>query len=122
MRALALLPLLLAATPLSAEGFRHRPGDTVLDAAAMAALVVGQTHTFHDDGRSVFGPSGRYSYTYASGGTAYGRYELRDDGVVCTFFDHGFSRCDRYVTNGSRMLLLTEEGERFPLRANTAWD
>ena len=44
--------------------------------------------------------------------------ELRDDGsgVVCSAFDNGFSRCDMYVDDGARLVLITEDGTRFPVR------
>lgn len=116
-----LIPLLLSA--VSAHAMGPRPADTPLDAQGMSEHVIGQTHEFFDGDRSFFSISGTYTYTYADGGVAYGHWEMPaggTDGVICTFFRHGFSRCDRYVQNKGRILLITEEGTRFPVRANSA--
>jgi len=101
-----------------AQDFATRPGDTVLNEAAMAAEVVGRSHEFFDGGVSFFSVSGTYSYTYPDGGTAYGSYTVQGDGVVCSDFTHGFSRCDLYVHDGTRLVLITEDGTRFPIREN----
>lgn len=83
----------------------------------MIALIDGQTLTFFDDGQSKFSAGGAYSYTYANGGgTAFGAYEVGEDGTVCIAFRNGFGRCDRYVESGGRVVMLTEKGERFPVR------
>jgi hypothetical protein len=66
----------------------------------------------------MFSAGGAYSYTYASGDSAFGRFEIGEDGTVCIAFRNGFTRCDRYVENGSRIVMLTQKGERFPLRGD----
>ena len=114
MRAIILLALLAGSA--SAQGVRD--SDAVLSDAEMRAEVVGSTHTFFDGGRSFFSLTDSYSYTYPDGGIAYGRYELRGEGVVCTFFNHGFDRCDTYVRAGERLVLITEDGDRFPIRTS----
>ncbi len=118
MRILTLLGIVFASTA-TAQEFAPKPTDRVLDAAAMAEKVVGRTHEFFDGGVSFFSVSGTYSYTYSDGGRAYGAWELRDsgnDGVICTSFAAGFSRCDMYVHDGTRLVLITEDGTRFPVR------
>ena len=107
------------AGPGSAQDFSLRDGDVVFDTARMQMDVVGQTHEFFDGGRAFFSISGSYSYTYPDGGVAYGNYEVRDGGVVCTRFNHGFSRCDVYVENAGRWLLINEAGDRFPVRSQS---
>ncbi|MEO0485354.1 MAG: hypothetical protein AAF092_05530 [Pseudomonadota bacterium] len=108
------LAFLLMAGAASAQGMRD--GDVALSDADMQAQVVGTTHTFFDGGRSFFSITDDYSYTYPDGGIAYGRYELRGGGVVCTFFIHGFERCDTYVRSGDRLVLINGEGVRFPVK------
>ncbi|MEM8538010.1 MAG: hypothetical protein AAGF56_09130, partial [Pseudomonadota bacterium] len=76
-----------------------------------------RSHEFFDGGVSFFSVTGSYSYTYPDGGIAYGNYALREGGVVCSTFNHGFSRCDMYVNDGTRLVLITEGGTRFPVRA-----
>ncbi len=111
----------LASTAV-ADTFPVRPTDQVLDRAAMLDAVIGETHEFFDGGRSFFSVSGSYSYTYADGGIAYGTWAMPADGrdgIICTTFRHGFSRCDRYVSNSDRLVLITESGDRFPVRTAT---
>ena len=108
---------LLFATSVSAEDWNIRASDTVLDQQAVAAVIEGNTLTFFDDGQSKFSIGGAYSYTYANGGgTAFGAYSIGADGTVCIAFRNGFGRCDRYVESGGRFVMLTESGDRFPIR------
>lgn len=80
-------------------------------------LTNGQTLVFYDDGKAKFSAGGAYSYTYANnGGTAFGRFDVAADGKVCIAFTNGFGRCDMFVQNGGRLVMLTEKGERFPIR------
>ena len=114
------LGFVLIAGATSAQDLRD--GDVVLSPADMAETLRGHTHEFHDGGRSFFSITESYSYTYPDGGVAYGTYELRDDGVVCTFFNHGFERCDTYVRNGDRLILINEDGLRFPVKGVSGSD
>ena len=112
MRYLILLALLAPAV----EAQELRPGDVALTDAEITELIVGRTHTFFDGGVSFFSVTDSYSYTYTDGGVAYGRYERGGPGQVCTYFDHGFERCDTYVRANERLVLITEDGTRFPIR------
>ncbi|NDW43753.1 hypothetical protein [Ruegeria sp. PrR005] len=108
----------LVATPLMATEWRLKEGDRPLNAAELEALA-GRTLTFYDDGRSTYSAGGSFSYSYSpanGGGTAFGTYTITEDGSICTLFRNGLSRCDLYVWNGTRLLLITEKGERYPVR------
>ena len=116
---LAALALLLA-HPAAAQDWTLRPGDEPLTIQAMGDQLIGSDLEYFDGGLSRYSPGGSYSYTYApenGGGTAFGTYEFRDGGVVCTDFANGFSRCDLFVVNAGRLILITEDGDRFPIRA-----
>lgn len=109
--------LLCLAAPAAAQDWALRSTDTVLDRSAVLALVEGRTLTFFDDGQSKFSAGGAYSYTYANGGgSAFGRFDVAQDGTVCIAYRNGRGRCDRYVQNAGRIVMLTENGERFPIR------
>ncbi|WP_300033615.1 hypothetical protein [uncultured Roseobacter sp.] len=108
--------IMVLASAATAQDWAIRDGDHPLDAREAATLTEGRTLTFYDDGRSAYSAGGAYSYTYASGQTAFGRYRIRADGTVCIDYRNGFARCDRYVENAGRIILLTEKGERFPVR------
>ncbi|MEX0312142.1 MAG: hypothetical protein AB3N17_18060 [Tateyamaria sp.] len=113
----SLILFIFIATGAAAEGWNVRTGDTPLDRQAVVAMLEGRTLTFFDNGQSKFSVGGAYSYTYANGGgTAYGAFEVQPDGTVCIAFRNGFGRCDRYVRNNGRFVMLTEKGERFPIR------
>lgn len=109
--------LLLSPMISLAQDWQLRDGDRLLNHAEVNALTDGQTLVFYDGGQSKFSPGGAYSYTYASGESAYGRYRVETDGTVCIDYRNGFARCDRYVESGTRIVMLTEKGERFPIRA-----
>ncbi|MGV6804562.1 MAG: hypothetical protein ACWA49_10180 [Ruegeria sp.] len=120
MKHLMLIAAAFAATPLGADEWVTRPGDVPLDPKELDALA-GRTLTFYDDGRSKYSAGGAYSYTYSAangGGTAYGTYSIAADGSVCVKYRNGFTRCDLYVRNGERLILINEKGERYPVRAD----
>ncbi|MGA9252898.1 MAG: hypothetical protein WBV71_10690 [Roseobacter sp.] len=112
------LTLLVTCLPtmLWSADWAVRDSDRVLSRDEVKTLTAGHTLVFYDDGRSKYSVGGSYSYTYASGDAAYGQYEIAQDGTVCISYRNGFSRCDRYVENGDRIILLTEKGLRFPVR------
>ncbi|WP_299408469.1 hypothetical protein [uncultured Roseobacter sp.] len=108
--------MFLIPTAAAAQDWALRAGDKLLSHMEVAQLTTGQTLVFYDDGQSKFSAGGAYSYTYASGQSAYGRYTIEPDGTVCIQYRNGFARCDRYVQSGTRIVLLTEDGQRFPIR------
>lgn len=108
--------LIFVSAAAQAQTWSDRAGDAALTGAALRHALLGRTHVFFDGGQARFSDGGAYSYTYGSGGTAFGTFEIFDDGRVCTVFRHGFERCDRYVVNAGRLVLLTEDGLRFPIR------
>lgn len=111
------LALIVASASIAvAEPWALRESDRVLSRDEVTALTFEQTIEFFDDGQSRYFADGAYSYTYASGAQAFGRYAIADDGTVCIQYQNGFSRCDRYVEASGRIVLLTENGLRFPIR------
>lgn len=102
----------------SAEDWNLRTSDEVLDETSMARIADGASLTYFDDGISLFSVGGSYSYTYANdGGTAFGRFRLENNGVICIDYRNGFGRCDKYVRNAGRLVLLTEDGQRYPVKS-----
>ncbi|WP_315899406.1 hypothetical protein [Leisingera aquaemixtae] len=98
--------------------WRLHAGDIPFAQEELEALP-GQSFRFFDGGESQYGSGGAYAYTYSAengGGTAWGTYRIAGDGSICVDFTNGFGRCDLYVHNGSRVILITEKGERFPVR------
>ncbi|MEP0960285.1 MAG: hypothetical protein ABJL72_08020 [Roseobacter sp.] len=116
MRNLLIATLICAGMPVLAADWAVRPSDRVLTRQDVETLTSGNTLVFYDEGRSTYSEGGAYSYTYASGQSAYGNYEITQDGTVCITYRHGAERCDRYVESGPRIVLLTEDGLRFPVR------
>ena len=113
---LSALLVIAGAIAAVADSWALRDSDRVLSRAEVDALTQGRTIEFYDDGQSRYFEDGGYSYTYASGAQAFGRYSIADDGTVCIEYRNGFDRCDRYVEAGGRIVLLTEDGLRFPIR------
>ena len=109
--ALALLP-----TCVLADGFAVLSGDTALTRDQVIDVTSGQVLTFYEGGQSRYSVGGAYSYSYESGATAFGHFEVGPHGDVCVTFANGNARCDRFVRSHGRLVLLTEGGGRFPVR------
>lgn len=79
-------------------------GERPATKAEIEAVAVGNT----------LGPR-RYNAdgTYLFRGGSPGRYRI-SNGRICVQFASGGSRCDRIVTDGSEMTLITSRGERYP--------
>lgn len=116
-----LIVLLLTALPaLAQDGLR--PSDTVLDRGGMDDLLTGRTIEFYDGSKSRYGHDGTYGYTYTDDGPVWrGRYTLFDESRVCVEFENGSARCDRFVRDGARVVLITTDGTRFPVRNLTVY-
>ena len=112
LAALTAVPVAAAA----AEGWATRPGDSRFGAEELAAFLATHEVRFYDGGQSFYGPGDAYAYVYDGGYRAEGRYRIEADGSVCVAFENGFSRCDLYVRAGSRVLVIDQKGDRYPLR------
>lgn len=109
--------LMCAATSATAQDWSLRGSDQQFAAQDLTTRLSGQTLTFYDDGQSEYYADGRYTYTYANdGGVAYGYYRIEENSTVCVDYVNGFARCDMFVQAGDQLVLLTEKGERFPIR------
>lgn len=113
-----LAPLVFAISPALAQDGESpiRPDDRPLDLATLSAAVTGQTLTFFDGGESRFEADGKYSWTYGEGGTWLGHYAVGEDSTICITFVTGVERCDLYVQNGELLVLITQDGLRFPVK------
>ena len=112
---LALTLLLLPAAVL-ADGFMLLADDTRLSKAEVQEMTEKPVVEFYEGGQSRYGADGSYSYTYQGGGTAHGQFEIASDGVICILYNNGRGRCDTFVWSHDRLVMLTEKGERFPIR------
>jgi hypothetical protein len=101
---------------LAASGFEMLENDVALTPAEMAALTDNRVVEFYEGGQSRYSVGGSYSYTYQGGGTAFGRFRVQDGGVICIEFNNGRSRCDQFVYSHGRLVMITESGDRFPVR------
>lgn len=111
--------LILFATPALAQDYAMRAGDTVPTAAGLNDMILDRDLEYFDGGVSRYGADGSYAWTYAEnngGGVWAGTYILNDDMALCVTFETGQERCDKFVISNDRLVLLTSEGQRFPLR------
>ena len=111
-----LIVAVVVSGPAMAADWKMRAGDKVFATEALQARLSGQTLVFFDDGRSVYGADGQYSYTYGGGGTWEGRWTAGEDSAVCVTFVTEVTRCDRIVENAGKLVVLTDKGERFPVK------
>ncbi|MCK8462636.1 hypothetical protein MUY35_02070 [Aliiroseovarius sp. S1339] len=105
--------------PAQAENWKTRPNDTRLSASELSDTLTGHTLTYHDGGTSAFEKDGHYTYTYGGGGTWLGEYVIGADSTACVTFVTGISRCDLYIMNGTSLVVITEDGLRFPIQSVT---
>ncbi len=118
MRRFLLCLILTFPVPVLAGDWALRATDQPFTSQELAALP-GRSFVFFDDGESIYGLDGAYSYTFSTkngGGTSWGTYRLAEDGSICVEFVSGATRCDILVHSGARVVVLTEDGERFPVR------
>ncbi|NNE81353.1 MAG: hypothetical protein HKN18_13890 [Silicimonas sp.] len=119
MRLLCLFSL-VAFPALAQEGIRD--SDTLLNATEMNDLLAGQLIEFYDGSKSSYSADGTYGYTYTDNGPVWsGQYSLFDESRVCVDFDNGSRRCDHFVQDGARVVLVTEDGLRFPIRNRSVY-
>ena len=114
----SLIAFLLSTVAAAAQSnLPVQSGETALTRVEVIALTTDATLVFYDNGQSKFSTGGAYSYTYANdGGTAFGVYRIAPDGVVCIDYRNGRTRCDRYVRSRDRIVMVTETGDRYPIR------
>lgn len=108
----------LMAGPVFAQDFGPRNTDIVPSSEDLSALILDRDLIYFDDGVSRYNSDGSYVWTYSEangGGVWEGTYEMTDS-IVCLTFVTGVERCDMFVQAGSRLTLLTADGERYPIR------
>ena len=106
----------LAATPVVAQGVKD--SDRRLDASEIMEMLSGNTVEFYDGSKSSYGADGSYRYTYTDEDPPFvGVFTAADDSTVCVTFENGASRCDHFVMDGERLILVIEDGTRFPARS-----
>lgn len=118
MRAIFLTLFLFPSLALAQQ--MPRTTDTVLSRDALVTLLRGHMLEFYTGGFARYGVDGGYDYRYEiDGAPAPGRYEVREDGMVCVLFHNGFDRCDLIVRAGERYVMIIDNGERYPVKAIT---
>jgi len=119
MRSLTLILIFSASFASAQAGFRDT--DSRLSKAQLTEMLVGQELEFFTNGFASYFADGRYDYRYeADGERVPGVYEFTEESSVCMVFDNGFERCDYLVQAGERLVMIIENGERYPVRAIAA--
>jgi hypothetical protein len=117
LRLLLVLPPVLFLLPVAAAGQGMREGDATFGAVGLAETLSGRTLEFFDASLARYGADGSYSYRYRPDDPPFrGTWDTTDESAVCVSFNNGFSRCDTIVRAEGRLVLITEDGLRFPVR------
>jgi len=115
----AILFALLAA-PAVAQEYTVNANDTVPTVAELSDMILDRELEYFDGGISRYAADGTYAWTYTEqngGATLPGVYDIQNDGTVCiTYDERGQARCDMFVISNDRLTLLTEDGQRYPIR------
>ncbi|MEM9250209.1 MAG: hypothetical protein AAGB05_16130 [Pseudomonadota bacterium] len=113
--ATVLAVLIAAAEPSAAQGLRD--SDATFDAPGLSDVLSGQTLEFFDGSLARYAADEGYEYRYRPDGPPFvGAWRTTEQSEVCVTFDNGFSRCDVIVRSGARLVLITGDGVRFPVR------
>lgn len=114
----ALIPLLFAA-PAMAQDFAPRLSDTLPTADILASTILDHDLEYFDGGVSRYNTDGSYTWTYsaANGSGVWEGTHTMSDNVVCILFSTGQERCDMFVTSNDRLTVITEDGDRYPIRS-----
>ena len=117
---LTLILSVLALPALAQDGFRSSDG--TLNATELSDLLTGQVIEFFDGSKSRYADDGAYIYTYTDDGPEWtGQFSILDNSEICVQFDNGSARCDFLVKDKDRLVLITEDGLRFPVRNRTVY-
>jgi hypothetical protein len=94
-----------------------RDTDRPYGRAELVALLSEHAVEFHDGGVSRYRGDGAYSFKYTDTDRPYlGTYAVGEGGEVCVTFLSGSRRCDTFVADDQRMVLIIGDGTRFPVR------
>ena len=111
--------LIVLASPIAAQDYAARDTDIVPTKAALSETVLDRDLEYYDGGVSRYETGGQYAWTYAQnngGGVWSGTHDIQENGVICVTFETGVERCDMFVMSGERLVMLTDDGQRFPVR------
>ena len=98
----------------------QRPDDVRFSSADLTGALAGRTVEFFDGSKARYGTDGSYAYTYTDDDPPFiGQFTTDDESRVCVVFDNGFDRCDTFVRSNGRLVLIIEDGTRFPARTVT---
>ena len=115
MRNILFFMLCLAGPAMAQQGVRasdERYGQTEL-----TGLLSDHAVEFFDGSVSRYRGDGIYSYKYTEADRPWlGAWQVTAQGQVCVTFDNGSNRCDTFVSDGSRMVMIIADGTRFPVR------
>lgn len=107
---------------LLAQEWKLRPGELSLNYEQATELTTNRTLDFFDYGQSKYSVGGAYSYSFPDeGGTQFGVFEVRRDSSVCVNFRSGEHRYNLYLKSRGLLFMLTEEGDRFPVKLAFEW-
>ncbi|CUH82844.1 hypothetical protein [Thalassovita mediterranea] len=108
----------LMAGPILAQDqvWPDRDSDTLLSQSDLQDRLTGRTLVFFDGGTSAYKRDGTYQWTYAGGGDWHGMWRTMEGSVVCVDFITEVTRCDRIVESSDRLVVLTADGQRFPVK------
>ncbi|MDJ0823917.1 MAG: hypothetical protein QNJ16_00295 [Rhodobacter sp.] len=110
----------MAATTASAQqGLRAT--DQVYDRQELSGMLSDHAVEFFDGSVSRYRADGVYSYKYTETDRPWlGTWSVPEAGQVCIAFENGSDRCDIFVSDGARMVMIIDNGTRFPVRERRA--
>lgn len=112
--------LILLASPLAAQDYALRDSDDAIFWIDLRDMIDARDIEFYDGGVSTYNFTDQsYAWTYSAengGGVWSGTFMMWEDGTLCITYESGRERCDVFVMSNDRLTLLTEDGQRYPVR------
>jgi len=111
--------VLMAGSAMAQDGVRAT--DRLYAVEELSGLLSDHAVEFYDGSVSRYRGDGVYSYKYTEGDRPWlGTWRVPEAGRICVDFDNGSQRCDSFVDDGARMVLVIGDGTRFPVRERRA--
>lgn len=95
-----------------------RTNDVYYTSFGLEQRVIGRVVTYTNGQRFTYFKNGSFEYRATEAASPQtGQYKIRDNGMICAYFDGGSVRCDTYVRSVKDTFFLTGAGQRWQVKS-----
>ena len=110
----AVVVMTLTFTTANAFDWNIKNGDQRVTGKQVKSMVFGKIVKFKDGSKEHYKANGTYVFQDNSKTYPPVDYKFFKDGKRCMYFDGGGRRCDMYVMNNGKLVLINAQGKRYP--------